>query len=115
MISEGMLDMIYQGKVIVSVDGKPALSLDRNNKYLEIDTSGLEKINLKISNLFEAGTRGGRRFLRSSQLVRKYTKKGWKFSIYDKGDHLLTASGPSRLGPHLSFNPLKLKRILKAI
>ena len=115
MISESVLDSINQGKVTISVDGKPVMSLDRNAKSLELDMSGLERINMKISSLFVPKASKGKKFLESSHLVRKFTKNGWRFSLYDKGEHLLTASGLSRFGPRLQFNPLKLKRILKAI
>jgi hypothetical protein len=115
MISERMLDVINQGKVTISIDGKPVMALDINGKSLGFDISGLEKTHLKISSLFQAKTTKGRMFLESSQLMRKLVKNGWKFSLYDKGEQLLTASGPSRLGPRLRFNPLKLKRILRVV
>ncbi len=110
-----MLDSIDRGRVTVSVDGKPVLSLDSDAKFVEFEMAGLEKINLKISNLFVAKAGRGRKILESSHIVRKFTKNGWRFSLYDKGEHLLTACGLSRFGPHLRFNPLKLRRILKVI
>jgi hypothetical protein len=51
MISEMMLGMISDGKITMNIDGKPVMSLDRNSKSLEIELSGFEKTNLKLSNL----------------------------------------------------------------
>ncbi|MGB6464363.1 MAG: hypothetical protein WBF38_09100 [Nitrosotalea sp.] len=115
MISERMLNMINKGKVAISIDGKPVMSLDRNSKSLELEISGFEKTNLKLSSLFEPRTIKGGIFLEASQLVKKFTKDGWMFSLYDRGERLLTTSTPSRFGLHLSFNPLKLKQILRVL
>ncbi len=115
MISEMMLSMISDGRVTISIDGNPVMSLDRNSKSLEIELSGFEKTNLKLSNLFEAKIIKGKRFLLASHLVRKFTKNGWMFSLYDKGERLLTTSVPSKVGLHLLFNPLKLRRILRVL
>ncbi|MGI0102047.1 MAG: hypothetical protein ACREA7_05560 [Nitrosotalea sp.] len=114
MINETMLNMVNKGKVTISIDGMPVMSLDRNSKSLELEIAGFEKTNLKLSNLFEAKTIKGRMFLESSQLVKKFTKDGWVFSLYDRGERLLTSSH-SRLGLRLHFNPLKLKRILRVL
>lgn len=115
MISEMMLDMISDGKITISIDGKPVMSLDRNSKSLEIELSGFEKTNLKLSNLFEAKTIKGKRFLEASHLVKKFTKNGWMFSLYDKGERLLTTSIHSKVGLRFGFNPLKLRRILRVL
>lgn len=110
-----MLNMINKGKITISIDGKPVMSLDRNSKSLELEISGVEKTNLRLSNLFEAKTIKGRIFLETSQLVKKFTKDGWMFSLYDRGERLLTTSTPSKFGLHLRFNPLKLRRILRVL
>jgi hypothetical protein len=34
-----MLNMINKGKVTISIDGKPVMSLDRNSKSLELEIS----------------------------------------------------------------------------
>ncbi|MFZ1075954.1 MAG: hypothetical protein WAN47_00825 [Nitrosotalea sp.] len=115
MISERILNMVNKGKITISIDGKPIMSLDRNSKSLDLEISGVEKTNLKLSNLFEAKTIKGRMFLEASQLVKKFTKDGWMFSLYDRGERLLTTSTPSRFGLHLRFNPLKLRRILSVL
>ena len=115
MIGQKVLDAISQGKVTVSIDGKPAISLDGNAKSLGLDMAGLEEADLRISSLFEAKTSKGKIFLRSSSVMRKIARNGWKFSLYDRGEQILTTSGPSRLGPRLCFNPLKLRRMLRVI
>ncbi|MGI0047257.1 MAG: hypothetical protein ACREBB_08725 [Nitrosotalea sp.] len=115
MIGGKILDAINQGKVTISIDGKPVMSLDRNAKSLELEISGLEKTNLKISNLFKTKTVKGKMLLESSYLVKKFTKNGWRFSLYDKGERLLTTSTPSKFGSPLHFNPLKLRRILRIL
>lgn len=115
MLGERLLDAINQGKITISIDGKPIVSLDTSAKSLELEMSGLEKIDLKISNLFVTRTSRGKMFLHSSRLVKKFAKNGWNFSLYDKGERLVTAGGRSRFGPRLLFNPLKLKQILKVV
>ncbi|GEM_PF-2090388 len=115
MIGEKLLDAINQGKVTISVDGKPVIAVDTTTKSLELEMAGLEKMNLKISSLFAAKTNKGKMLLQSSHLVKKFVKKGWSFSLYDRGERLLTAGGLSRFGPHLRFNPLRLRQILKVI
>lgn len=110
-----MLNMVSKGKITISTDGKPIMSLDRNSKSLELEISGVEKTNLRLSNLFEAKTIKGRIFLETSQLVKKLAKEGWIFSVYDMGERLLTTSAPSKFGLHLRFNPLKLRRILRVL
>ncbi len=108
--------MINKGKVTISINGTPIVSLDSGSKSFEVEISGLKQNDLKLSNLFEAKKKKGRMFLETSHLIRKLTKKGWSFSLYDRGDHLLTAGkSASRPGPSLRFNPLKLKRILDVL
>lgn len=110
-----MIDAINQGAVTISMNGKPILSLDRDTKSLELEIVGLEEANLKLSDLFETKATKGRILLKSSSFVRRLAKNGWKFSLYDKGEEILTASGLSKFGPRLHFNPLKLRQILKVI
>lgn len=115
MIDYGALDMITKGKVTISVDGNPIMSVDSNTKSLDLEASGLEKASLRISSLFEKKTVKGMVLLEASHLAKKFAKKGWSFSLYDKGDRLLSTSYPSRLGFSLHFNPLKLRRILRIL
>lgn len=115
MVGQKMLDAINQGRVTVSIDGKPVISLDGSTKSLGLDMAGLEGADLKISSLFQAKKSKGRVFLESSKIMRKIAKNGWKFSLYDKGEQILTTGSTSRLGPHLYFNPLKLRRMLRVI
>ncbi len=110
-----MLDAINQGAVTISMNGKPILSLDRDAKLLELEIVGIEEANLKLSDLFETKMTRGRILLKSSSFVRRLAKNGWKFSLYNKGEEILTASGLSRFGPRLHFNPLNLRQILKVI
>ena len=109
-----LLDAISKGKVTISVDGKPLMSLDKDSKSLDLEISGLERAGLKISDLFKARHGGKKSYLTSPAIIRKFVKNGWKFSLYDKGYRLITAGGTSRLGPRLRFSPLRLDRILKA-
>jgi hypothetical protein len=116
LIDEEMLDMINEGKVTISINGKPVVSLDSDSKSFEVEISGLKQNDLKLSNLFEAKKKKGRMFLETSHAVRKLAKNGWSFSLYDRGEQLLTAAkSASKLGPSLHFNPLKLKHILDVL
>ena len=85
MFSRAMLDAVRKGRVTVSVDGTPLVLLDRDSKSLEVDASGLEKMDMKISDLFVAdNTASGRARLKASLLVKKFAKNGWSFSLYDR-------------------------------
>ncbi len=115
VIGEKMFDAINQGTVTLSINGKPILSLDGDTKSFELEMVGLEEANLKLSDLFETKTTRGKILLKSAGFVRRLAKNGWKFSLYDKGEEILTTRGLSRFGPRLHFNPLKLSQILKVV
>ena len=115
MIDGRILDSITQGKVTISVDGKPIMSVDSNSKSLELEVSGLESASLKISSLFEKKMVRGKILFEASQMAKKFAKKGWSFSVYDKGDRLLSTGSHSMFGTSLHFNPLKLRRILRIL
>ena len=115
MIDERVLHAKERGKVTISVDGSPVLSLDGDTKSLDLEISGLKKTNIRISNILETKSGGGRILLRSTEAARRIVKNGWRFSLYDRGERLLTTSNIPRLGPYLRFNPLRLKRILGAL
>lgn len=110
-----MLDMISRGRVTISVDGKPAILVDGNSKSFELEMAGLEKSSFKLSNLFEKKMIKGKILLETSQIVKKFAKKGWSFSLYDNGDKLLSSGAHSIFDMPLHFNPLKLKRILQIL
>jgi hypothetical protein len=116
LIDEGTLNMISEGKVSICINGRPVVSLDGDSKSFEVEISGLKENDLKISNLIEARKSKKRLLLGTSALLRKMTKNGWSFSLYDKGEWLLTTGKPaSKIGRHIHFNPLRLKRILDVL
>jgi hypothetical protein len=52
----------------------------------------------------------------SGKVARDLAAMGWNFSIYDRGEKILSAgSGVSRLTGHVSVNPLKLKKLLSTL
>ncbi len=110
-----MLDAISQGAVTISMNGKPILVVDADTKSLDLEMVGLVEANLKLFNLFETKMTRGKILFKSTRFVRKLTRNGWKFSLYDKGEEILAARGLSRFGPYLHFNPLKVRQILKVI
>ncbi len=79
-----MLDVINQGTVTISINGKPILSLDRDSKSLGLEASGLEEGKLKISNLFKTKNSKGRIFLESSSLMKKSQKRVGNFLYMKK-------------------------------
>ena len=115
VLEKGMLDAIYRGKITISVDGKPLIVLDRDSKSVDVEMSGLERMDIKISDLFIARKERRKVLLESSETVRELAKLGVRCSLYDKGEPLVTAGGPSKAGHGLRFNPLKIGRILKAV
>ncbi len=107
--------MINEGKIRIGINGIPIVSLDGDSKSFEVEISGLRQNDLKISNLIESRKSKKRMLLETSGLLRKITKNGWSFSLYDKGERLLTTGKPAKFGRYLHFNPLKLKRILEVL
>ena len=113
MPNGGILDLIDRGKITVVVDGSPLVSVDGDLRSLDLEVSGLERTGLKLSHLIMARKSSGRVLLESSRLVKRFVKKGWKISLYDRGEHLLSAGRRSNFGTRLWFNPLKIRELLK--
>lgn len=115
MLDGKMLDSISQGRITINIDGKPVMCLDKDSKSFELEMTGLEKINMRFPGLFVPKANRGKMLLESSQQIAKFVKSGWTFSIYDKGERLLSVGGPSKFRPQLRINPLRLRRLLKII
>lgn len=115
MLDETVLNSIRRGRITVNIDGKPVMCLDKSSNSFELEMTGLEKMSLKLSDLFVAKTNKGKMLLQSSKQIINLAKKGWKFSIYDKGERLLSVGGLSRFGPHLRISPLGLRRLLRVV
>jgi hypothetical protein len=105
------LALLKSGRVMVSINGKPALSLDSGSKSIEAEAKGVKESGLKLMQVLKP--EGG--LLRGSEhIARKLSEEGWTFTLYERGEKLLTmGKGASALTGHIHVNPLKLRRILE--
>jgi hypothetical protein len=111
-----LLGRIPSGKATVSVGGHPVLSIDADSKTLEVEANGVADAGLRISDLFKLQEGRAAMIEAPVHITGALSRLGWKLTLYAGGDRVLSmGSGVSRLTGHVSMNPLKLKKILKAL
>ena len=111
-----VLALLSAGSVTVSVGGYPFLSARADERELQVEASGAKRAGLSLSKVInlQEGRRGA--LSGSEKIARKLSSLGWKLTIYDKGESLLTmGSGVSRLTGRIRANPLRLKRLMDAL
>lgn len=111
-----LLTLLPAGKAQVTVEGIPLVTVDADIKTLDVETEGLREAGLRLSDLLEIGT-GTSSPLRGSRMVSgALSQSGWKVTLCSNGEKMLAmGSGVSRLTGHISVNPLKLRKLLKAL
>jgi len=112
----GLLALLPSGKAKITVKGIPLVSVDADAKTMEVETEGLREAGLRLSNLVEIST-GTSSLLRGSRKVTgALSQSGWKVTLFADGEKMVVmGSGVSRLTGHVSVNPLKLRKLLKAL
>jgi len=96
--------------------GRSLLSVDADEKTLEVEAGGINEAGLRLSNLVRP--QGGQSNLLegSRHVIGVLSRLGWKLTLYAEGDRLLTmGSGVSRLTGRVSVSPLKLKKLLDVL
>jgi hypothetical protein len=112
----GVLALLPAGKVKVTVKGHPMISVDADAKTLEVETQGLREAGLRLSELVELGTGTSSLLRGTSRVTGALSKAGWKVTLFAEGERMIVmGSGVSRLTGRISVNPLKLRKLLKAL
>jgi hypothetical protein len=115
MIDDRVLKAVFSGRINLSVNGKPLLSIDGTSKSVGLEAAGLKENDVKVSRLLGIRHGMGKLFAEASQLE-KFVKMGWSFALYDRGETLMNGGRDvSRLTGHIHFNPKKLKKILEVL
>jgi hypothetical protein len=112
----GLLALLPAGKAKVTVKGLPVISVDADAKTLEVETEGLKEAGLRLSDLVEMGTGTPSLVRGSGKITGALSKSGWKVTLFADGEKMLVmGSGVSRLTGRIRVNPLKLRKLLKAL
>jgi hypothetical protein len=110
------LDSVPAGKATVTVGGHPFVSLDADEKALEIEMEGASEAGLRLSELARLD-RGFMGVLSGPfRVASALSRLGWNLTMYAEGDKVLSmGKGESRLTGRISANPLRLRKLLKAL
>ena len=112
----GLLGHVPSGKATVSVGGHPLLSIDADKKTLDVESDGVSDAGLRISDLFRLQEGRAAKIEAPMHVTGALSRLGWKLTLYAGGDKVLSmGSGVSRLTGRVSVNPLKLRKLLKAL
>ncbi len=111
-----ILGILSAGRVTITVGGYPFLSVRSDERELDLEVNGAKRAGVSLSKVIDL-QEGRRNVLNGSEkIAKKLSSLGWKLTLYDKGDGLITmGSGVSRLTGRISANPLRLKRLLEAL
>ncbi|HYB07312.1 MAG TPA: hypothetical protein VEB87_04050 [Nitrososphaerales archaeon] len=111
-----ILGHVAAGKATVSVGGRPLVSVDADKKTLDVEVEGVGEAGLHLSDLIKLEEGRGGMIEGSMHVTGALSRVGWRLSLYAEGDRVLSmGSGMSRLTGRISVNPLKLRKLLRAI
>ena len=111
-----LLAAVSKGKVTITVEGRPFVRLDADEKTLEVEANGLNAAGLRLQD-FEGGSGGPLAALTGPMRVaRTLSASGWKLTLRAEGEKVLTmGKGVSRLTGRIRMNPTKARKLLKAL
>ena len=112
----GFLAVVSKGKATVSVKGIPLVHLDAETRTLDVDVDGLRTAGLRIRDLVgqNEGVFGG--LTGPVRIASKMSDLGWSLAVYAGKEKVLTVgSGMSRLTGRIGLNPLKTRKLLRAL
>jgi hypothetical protein len=111
-----LLALVQAGKATVTVGGRPFLSIDSDDKTLEVDAYGAREAGFRLSALVSA-EEGRVGVLEGSRHVAgALARLGWRLTLSAEGEQILNMGrGASRLTGRISVNPLKLRKLLDAL
>ena len=115
-----LLSILRSGFIKIDVDGVPLLELNATSRALDVQTAGVKKAGIKISNFVKletGGKRGVSGLLKGAEpTARELSERGWRLTLWDNHSKVITVGrGVSKLTGHIGINLLKLHRILEAL
>ena len=111
-----LLGLVPSGKATVSVAGRPLVTIDADKKTLDLEAGLAGAAGLRLSDLMKLEEGPGGAIEGSLRLPGALAHLGWRLTVYSEGDTILTmGSGVSRLTGRISMNPLRLRKLLKAL
>lgn len=111
-----LLALASAGRATITVRGHPFLSVNSDEKELEVETCGAKEAGLRLSDLVKlqegrVGVLEG-----SEHAAGALSRLGWRMTLCFEGDRvLMMGSGVSRLTGRISVNPLKLRKLREAL
>jgi len=112
----GFLANVSKGKATVSVKGTPLVQLDAETRTIDVDVDGLRAAGVRIWDLVgqDEGMFGGLKG--PVRIASEMSELGWSLAVYAGKEKVLTVgSGLSRLTGRIGLNPLKTRKLLKAL
>jgi len=111
-----LLAVVSRGKATVTVGGRPLVRVDADAKVLEVDAEGAKEAGF---HLLEAAEQGGGTLAAVRgplRLAGELSQNGWRLTVESDGEKMLSmGKGVSRLTGRISMNPLKARKLLKAL
>lgn len=112
----GLLALVSTGRATVKVAGQPVLSIDSDEKTLEVEADGAKEAGLRLSSVVRTSEGPSGMLEGSERVAGKLSNLGWRMTLLAGGDKVLTmGSGVSRLTGRISVSPLRLKKLLDAL
>lgn len=111
-----LLAAVSKGKATVTVGGRPLVRLDADEKVLEVDAEGAKEAGFHLLEFAEQG--GGTLAMVKGplHLAGALSQNGWRMTVQSEGERVLSmGKGVSRLTGRISMNPLKARKLLKAL
>jgi len=111
-----LLAFVSAGRATITVRGRPFLSINSDEKTLEVEADGAREAGLRLSDLVKLQEGPANALEGSGHLAGALSRLGWKLTLCAGGDRVLTmGSGVSRLTGRINVNPLKLRKLLQTL
>lgn len=111
-----LLAVVSKGKATITVGGRTLVRMDADEKVLEVDAEGAKQAGL---HLLEFARQGGGTLAAVRGPLRiagALSQNGWKLTVQSEGEKVLSmGKGTSRLTGRISMNPLKARKLMKAL
>ena len=109
-----LLAFVSTGRATITVRGCPFLSINSDEKTLEVETDGAKEAGLRLSDLVKVQEGRVGVLEGSEHAAGALSRLGWKLTLCAEGDRvLMMGSGVSRLTGRISVNPLRLRKLRK--
>lgn len=111
-----LLGLVSAGKATITVKGLPFLSINSDEKILEVETDGAKEAGLHLRDLVNLREGSVNVLEGSERAARELSRLGWKLTLNAEGERILSmGSGVSRVSGRISVNPLKLRQLREAL